>query len=102
MNYRLKRRVYENLPGFLRAPVGWIPFGLIAGRSYRETMRRADTIDGAGREAIAAYQDRHLRELLLFACDQVPAYRRQSFPRTTSSIFFWSSSCNRCIIKTVC
>lgn len=75
MNYSLKRRLYEGMPGFLKAPVGWIPFAWLAGRAYRETMRRGPMIEAMSRSEILAYQERALHSILTFACEQVPAYR---------------------------
>ena len=75
MRFDLKRRIYESLPGPVRAPVGWLPFGWLAGRSYRTALRRGARLDRAPREELEAWQARALGELLAFACDQVPAYQ---------------------------
>lgn len=73
--YRLKRRVYEEMPGPLKRSLGCIPFGWIAGKSYRRTLASGKTIDFAGREDILAMQERLLGDMLSFVTAHVPAYR---------------------------
>lgn len=76
MAYRLKKKLYESLPDWLKAPVGWASFDILAGRPYRRTLERGRWIDRAGREELVAYQKNALATMLDFACDQVPAYRK--------------------------
>lgn len=75
MFYNFKRRIYETMPGFFKTPVRWVPFGWIAGRAYREVFARRERFDRASPEEMRAYQRKALGEILLFATDQVPAYR---------------------------
>ena len=74
MAFDLKRRLYESLPGWAKAPVGWIPFHVLAGPSYRATLARGRALDGGDRAAIDAWQEQALRSMLEFATRQVPAY----------------------------
>ncbi len=76
MTFALKRRVYESLPRWLLAPVGWVPFPLLAGRHYRDILRRGQQMDRATRSDIRTWQEAALGRMLRYACDQVPAYRR--------------------------
>jgi phenylacetate-CoA ligase len=78
MNYSKKRILYERMPGWLRDVLWIIPFEWLAGRAYRETVRRGPVIDRMSRSEIRAYQDKALRSILEFACEQVPTYRRCS------------------------
>lgn len=74
MQFPKKRRLYESLPDGVKRLVGWIPFRLLAGRAYRRVLSQGAEIDKADRGALAAYQESALRQMLRFACDQVPAY----------------------------
>lgn len=74
MTFSLKRQIYESMPGWLKAPVGWVPFGWLAGRAYREVYARGPRIDAMTREQIRAYQERELGRMLRYAVEQVPAY----------------------------
>lgn len=74
MNYKKLRALYEGSPGAVKAVVGLVPFGVVAGRGYREAFRRGRSIDRARREELLAYQRQALGRMLAFACDQVPAY----------------------------
>jgi phenylacetate-CoA ligase len=73
--YLVKRRLYELLPAILKIPIGWVPFGSLAGSSYRENMARGRQMDRASREELLAYQEQALGKILEFATDQVAAYR---------------------------
>lgn len=75
MRFDRKRRLYDRLPGWTKLPLGWVPFRLLAGPSYRRTLARGAWIDRADAEAIAAWQERALGALLRFAVAQVPAYQ---------------------------
>ncbi len=74
MSFSFKRRVYESLPSTIRQGIGLIPFGWIAGRAYRDTLRRNDFIDKATREVLRDYQSKRLGDMLRFATRYVPAY----------------------------
>ena len=74
MSFTFKRNLYERLPGFLKKPAGWVPFGILAGKEYRRTLRRGPQIDRASRAELLAYQEEALGRMLTFACDEVPAY----------------------------
>ena len=74
MGYKRLRKLYESSPGAVKQLVGCVPFGLLAGRHYREVMALEKVIDRAGRDQLVAYQGRALGQALAFACDQVPAY----------------------------
>ena len=74
MDYLLRRKVYEALPGWLKSGAVLVPFGWIGGRAYRETLARGPQFERASREEILAYQEKKLGEMLRFAADQVPAY----------------------------
>ena len=74
MKFAFKRRIYESLPRWLVAPVGWVPFSLLAGASYRQVLHRGSQVDLLSREELLAYQEALLGRTLRYACDQVPAY----------------------------
>jgi phenylacetate-CoA ligase len=76
MGFNSRRRLYENLPEMLRALVLWVPFSVVAGKSYRDTLRRNAALDFASRTDILRYQESSLKRMLTFACEQVPAYHR--------------------------
>lgn len=75
MSFAMKRWLYEESPGWLQGLVGRIPLSLIAGRRYRDTMRRGPALDRLTREELRAYQEEKLGRMLSFVCEQVPAYR---------------------------
>ncbi len=74
--FESRRLAYERMPAWMKAPVGWIPFGFVAGASYRRVVARGGRIDRLGRTEVRSYQERSLAEILRFAVAQVPAYRR--------------------------
>lgn len=74
MNFSFKRSMYEMLPLSVQVGIGMIPFHWVAGRHYRETIRRRDWIDRASHEDLKAYQASKLGAILRFATAQVPAY----------------------------
>src|SRR5437773_12073414 len=73
--FSFKRLIYERLPLPAKAMIGCVRFRWLAGRSYRQTIRRGKRIEHASREDVLCYQGAALRRMLEFACDQVPAYR---------------------------
>jgi len=75
MGFAKSRQIYEALPLAMKRAVGLIPFGWLAGRAYQEVLIRDSLFNCMERAEIEAYQERKLGELLLFATDQVPAYR---------------------------
>lgn len=76
MKFAFKRRVYELVPRWVASPLGWVPFGLLAGSRYREMLHQGEWIDRASREDLLVYQEAALGTMLRFACEQVPAYSR--------------------------
>jgi phenylacetate-coenzyme A ligase PaaK-like adenylate-forming protein len=74
--YESRRLLYDRMPAWVKSPVRWVPFGLVAGASYRRVVARGPEIDRLGRSELRAYQERALAEVLRFAVEQVPAYRR--------------------------
>ena len=74
IGFQWKRRMYEFLPASLLSWIRLVPFGLIAGKSYRKTLTRNTFFDKATREEIVAYKEGALREVLRYAVNQVPAY----------------------------
>jgi len=75
VNFAFRRKVYEGLPGWLKAPVRWVPFGVWAGKAYRATLARNTLFERADRSTIRTFQAAKLRRILEFAVDQVPAYQ---------------------------
>lgn len=75
MAFPLKRRIYEALPGWVKAPVRLVPFGWLAGREYRQVFARAARMSAMTRQDVLAYQERALGEVLQFVTEQVPRYR---------------------------
>jgi phenylacetate-CoA ligase len=75
MSFSHRRRVYEELPDFFKRGVGWVPFAWMAGKHYRRVLGQGSRIDRMSREDVRQLQEERLGQLLVFACDQVPAYR---------------------------
>jgi phenylacetate-CoA ligase len=75
MGFATSRKLYEALPLSVKRSVCLLPFGWIAGKAYRVTLKRAANFETADRKEIRAYQERALGEMLRFATDQVPVYR---------------------------
>jgi phenylacetate-CoA ligase len=73
--FELKRRIYESAPAWLKAPVKLIPFGWLAGSSYRRTLSNAAWLDRAKTDEIAAYVEAEIGKTLAYATRHVPAYR---------------------------
>ncbi len=63
------------MPSWLKAGVRLVPFGWIAGPSYRRTMARAKRFERASAAEILTWTEKALREILDFATSEVPAYR---------------------------
>lgn len=76
MAFDLKRKIYESLPLPIKRSVCLIPFSCLAGKAYRSTYRRGDWFDRVSRMELRQYQERVLGEVLRFAVEQVPVYRR--------------------------
>ena len=76
MSFTARRKLYESAPLWVRRLIGTLPFGLVAGESYRNVVRRGPRFERATPEEQHAYQELELGELLLFVTEQVPAYRR--------------------------
>ncbi|MBN1551182.1 phenylacetate--CoA ligase family protein [bacterium] len=75
LNFKIQRRIYEGMPQPLRNMIACVPFHIVAGKHYREVMRRQAYFDRAGRDDIHAYQEERLKNILNFAVDHVTAYK---------------------------
>lgn len=75
MGFEARRKLYESVPGWVKACVGAVPFAWLAGPSYRRTMAREAVFERASRDELRAYREKALGETLDFATSQVPAYR---------------------------
>ena len=73
--FELKRSLYENSPDFAKQLVGLVPFSLISGKAYRETMKADKQLDFASAEANRLHQAQLLKKILTYASDHVPFYR---------------------------
>lgn len=73
--YAVKRKMYERLPALLKLPFGWLPFSVLAGKSYRTSLAREKFIDRASREELLDYRNKRLGEMLDYATRQVEAYK---------------------------
>lgn len=94
------RRAYHSVPDSLRQLCRIAPYSLAVGRRYRRTLRLCSASDRWSREEVTAHQKRMLGNLLQFAVEQVPYYRRyrslvnrcepyeawRQFPRISKSI----------------
>lgn len=76
MRYVDKRAGYERLPlPVQRLICRLIPFPLLAGSHYRAAAQRGRLLYHAEATVIRRWQERPLRDILLFATAEVPAYR---------------------------
>ena len=75
MGFDAKRNIYESLPLPIKRIVYLIPFSWWAGNAYRKIFRNGSRFDRANREELLEYQKSKLKAVLLYATDQVPAYR---------------------------
>lgn len=71
---RLIRASYEKLPLPLRKFVCRLPYALLAGRLYRQTLHLCRKLDKMSREEVVVFQESQLRALLRFAVQEVPFY----------------------------
>lgn len=69
------RSIYEALPFVITWPLCFIPFGLVAGKSYRKVLCQGLSFDVADADTIEAIKEQRLRSTLEYACAHVPAYR---------------------------
>lgn len=76
LSFAKRRRLYEDLPSPLKRLVGMLPFSVLAGKAYRDAVKRGQQVDDWTRDEIRHYQSIRLGSILEFACDQVPAYAR--------------------------
>jgi phenylacetate-CoA ligase len=76
MSFQFKRNLYESLGPSIRQFVRLIPFEVIAGKAYRQVMRRQSFFDSASRTQVLNYQEQKLKEILSFAVEHVPGYMR--------------------------
>lgn len=72
--HRLLRKSYERAPLAVRKAVCRLPYGLLAGSAYRETVRLCRKLDTMSRQDVIGLQEIRLRELLQFAVQEVPFY----------------------------
>lgn len=72
--HRLLRESYERAPLAVRKAVCRLPYGLLAGSAYRETVRLCRKLDTMSRQDVIGLQEIRLRELLQFAVQEVPFY----------------------------
>lgn len=75
MAFNLKRQLYEALPAKIKQAACLVPFSLWAGKDYRQMYQQGKWLDGATRENLLLYQEKQLKDVLLFATNQVPAYK---------------------------
>ena len=75
MGFDLKRSIYERTPLFVKKLLHFMPFAVIAGRRYRDTLARGKYFTSASREQILTYQQKVLQNTLEFVTEQVPAYK---------------------------
>ncbi len=73
--FHLKKKIYERSPQFVKRLIQLIPFSLIAGRQYRDTLVLCRRFDQMSREEVLAYQENELGKLLEFAVNEVPFYQ---------------------------
>lgn len=73
--FQLKKKIYEKAPDSLKHLVRLIPYSLVAGRVYRDTLVLCRRFDKMSREEIIAYQENELGKLLNFAVNEVPFYQ---------------------------
>jgi phenylacetate-CoA ligase len=73
--WRLLRQSYERMPLPLRKTLCRLPYGWLAGSSYRETVQLCHNLDTMSRGDIVAFQGTQLRALLEFAVQEVPFYQ---------------------------
>lgn len=71
----LKKRIYEDAPTSLKRLVSLVPYSLVAGRVYRNTVVMCQQFDKMSREKVLVYQENELGKLLDFAVNEVPFYR---------------------------
>ncbi|HEY3393012.1 MAG TPA: hypothetical protein VGK58_09915 [Lacipirellulaceae bacterium] len=74
--FKFKRQLYESLPFFLRRLVRFVPFGVLAGKSYRDVCARSRTMEFAGGETLRQFQEDALGRILIFATRHVRAYKQ--------------------------
>jgi phenylacetate-CoA ligase len=78
MSFVRSRQIYEAMPLAAKRAICSVPFGWIAGSQYRTTFSRGAAIDTLSSAEVLAQQERSLGEILRFATDQVPAYKKFS------------------------
>lgn len=73
--FQLKKKIYENVPDSLKQLIRLVPYSLVAGRVYRDTLVLCRRFDKMSREEVLAYQENELGKLLNFAVNEVPFYQ---------------------------
>ncbi len=74
--FGMRRRIYQRLPTRILELACCVPYSWLAGRDYRRVLRLCRQFDLLSREEILAYQQKELGDLLRFAVDEVPYYRK--------------------------
>lgn len=72
----LSRKIYQGVPLSIKRLCNFVPYKLIAGRHYRDTLRLCQQSDSWSRKEVIAYQNNQLKQLLQFVADEVPFYQR--------------------------
>jgi phenylacetate-CoA ligase len=72
--FSLKRKIYELTPEWLARTMCRVPFPVLAGRPYRTTIARGETIDRACWAELRSWQSERLGATLRYAAEEIPAY----------------------------
>jgi len=72
--FDLKKKIYQASPGFVQRALGWVPYSLLAGRSYRKTAALAGRLEFAKPDVLDAFVETALADILRHAVENVPAY----------------------------
>jgi len=70
----LSRKIYQSSPLSIKRLCNFVPYKIIAGRHYRDTLRLCQQSEGWSRKEVIAYQNNQLKQLLQFVIDEVPFY----------------------------
>ena len=75
MGFVFKRKMYDISPDLIQHAVSLVPFGWIAGSSYRRVIARQKYIDTLSALDVRRYQENMLGEMLSYATKNVPFYQ---------------------------
>lgn len=71
------RKIYHNIPmPLLKLGFSLIPYAWVVGKNYTATRKLCRYLDAASQEEVTAYQEKKLSEILLYAVNHVPFYRK--------------------------